>query len=155
MSKSLLEALNNHPKLSHRAALFTCWDRGQDCQYLENLGTKANLSELVLDFRPRTGVIVERLADLMFYQKHLLLGQPTLKSLTIKYRRQRARLPVDRIQMEREERLPSIERLSLEGYCFGRDDREIYYHMDAKCLRSLTLVACTNLHLFPVIAKIK
>ena len=155
MPKSLLEALNNHPSLSNRAALFTCRDRGQDCQYLENLGTTANLSELVLDFRPRRYIPVERLADLMFYQNQLLLRQPTLKSLTVKYRHQGARPPVDRIQMEREERLPSIERLSLEGYCFGPDYREIKFHMNAQCLRSLTLVACTNVQLFLLTAKIK
>ena len=155
MPKSLLEALNNHPTLSNRAALFTCRCLRQDSQYLENLGTTANLSELVIDFGQRRYIPAERLAELMFYQKQLLLSQPTLKSLTIKYTYQGARSSIGRIQMEREERLPSIERLTLDGYCFGLDDREINFHLDAQCIRSLTLVACKTLHLLLVTAQLK
>ena len=147
MPKSLLEALHNHPKLFDRAALFTCWGLNEEREYLENLGTAPNLSELVIDFRPRRYVTAERIAELIFYQKQLLLKQQNLKSLTIKYRSDYARPYFDQIRMDRQERLPSIERLSLERYFFNLDNSGIQFHMDAQSLRSLTLVACVSWHL--------
>ncbi|KAL9075730.1 MAG: hypothetical protein Q9161_001482 [Pseudevernia consocians] len=142
MPKSLLDALHNHPKLFDRAALFTCWGLNEEREYLENLGTAPNLSELVIDFRPRRYVTAERIAELIFYQKQLLLKQQNLKSLTIKYRSDYARPYFDQIRMDRQERVPSIERLSLERYFFNLDNSGIQFHMDAQSLRSLTLVAC-------------
>lgn len=146
MPKSLLQALHNHPKLFDRAALFTCWGLNEERQYLENLGTAPNLSELVIDFRPRLYVTAERLAELIFYQKQLLLKQQNLKSLTIKYKSDSAHRYSNQIQMDRQERLPSIERLSLERHFFMKDNSGIQFHMNAQSLRSLTLVACVNWH---------
>lgn len=148
MPISLLKALHNHSKLSNRGALFTCWGLNEDRQYLENLGTAANLSEFVIDFRPRHYVTAERLAELTFYQKQLLLRQKNLKSLTIKYRYEDARPFIDQIPMDGQERLPSIEWLSLERYRFGPDNNGLQFHMNVRSLRSLTLVACTDWHLF-------
>lgn len=147
MPKSLLDALHNHTKLSNRTALFTCWGLNEERQYLENLGTAVNLSELVIDFRPRHHVTSERLAELTFYQTQLLFRQQSLKSLTIKYRYDGIGPSIDQIHMDRQEQLPSIERLSLERYCFGLDNRGIQSHMSARSLRSLTLVACKKLAL--------
>ena len=147
MPRPLLEVLHNHPNLSNRAALFTCWGTNEDRQYLENLGASANLSELVIEFRPRRNVTAEQLAELMFYQKQLLLKQQSLKSLSIKYRYKDTRPFIDQIHMEREERLPSIERLSLDGYRFRSDHRAIQFHIIAQSVRSLTLIAPRDWHL--------
>lgn len=147
MPKALLEALHNHPKLSNRVALFACWGLKEERQYLEDLGTTLNFSELVIDFRPRGYVAAERLAELVHYQKHLILGQTTLKSLTIKNRYPNARPLIEPIQVEQDERLPSVQRLSLEHYQFTRDIRGLQFHIDVQSLRSLVLVACANWHL--------
>lgn len=155
MPKSLLEALNNHPKLSNQAALFTCWGLNEERQYLESLGTAANLSDLVIDFRPRLRVPLGRLGELMFYQKQLLLRQQNLKSLTIKYRYNNCVMLIAQIVMDGQERLPSIERLSLERYSFSLDNGGIQFHMNAPSLRSLTLVACRNWHLLLGIPEMK
>lgn len=155
MPKSLLEALHNHLKLSNRAALFTCWGLNEERQYLESLGTAVDLSEIVIDFRPRRYVPLGRLAELMFYQKQLLLRQQNLKSLTIKYRYNEVGPFIDQIDMDEQERLPSIERLSLERYWFSRDNKGIPFHLNAQSLRSLTLVACTNWHLLLGIPEMK
>lgn len=47
----------------------------EECQYLESLGTAANLSELVIDFRPCRYVTAERLGESISYQGRRLLGQ--------------------------------------------------------------------------------
>lgn len=70
-----------------------------------------------------------------------------LKSLTIKYRCEDARPVIDQIQMDRQEALPSIERLSLERYRFNLNKGGVQVHLNAQSLRSLTLVACTSRHL--------
>ena len=155
MPKSLLDALHNHTKLSNRTAFFTCWGLNEERQYVENLGTAVNLSELVIDFSPRHHVTSERLAELTFYQTQLLFRQQALKSLTIDYRYDGIGPSIDQIHMDRQEQLPSIERLSLEHYCVGLDNRGIQLHMSARSLRSLTLVACKNWHLLLGIPEIK
>ncbi len=144
MPKSLLEALHNHPKLPCRSALFACWGLNEERQYLEDLGTTPYLAELVIDFRPRRHVTAELLAELTFYQKQLLLKQQNLKSLTIKFRYEDARMYLDQIRIDQQEQLPSIERLSLERYFFIRDGSGIQFHIKAQSLWSLTLIACTH-----------
>ena len=147
MPKSMLKALQNHSRLSNQAALFTCWGLNEDRQYLETLATAANLSELTIVFRPRQHVTSERLAELIIYQKQLLLRQENLKTLAIKYRYEHGGPFIHQIHMDRQERLPSIERLSLERYHFSLDNRGLQFHLNTQSLRSLTLVACRDWHL--------
>lgn len=64
--------------------------------------------------------------------------------MTIKYRDEGARPWFDQIQLDQQEHLPSVERLSLECYHFSRDNRGIQCHVNAQSLRSLTLIACTD-----------
>lgn len=144
MPDYLLEVVDNHPKLTNRAALFTCWGLHEDRQYVESLMTTASLSELVIDLRPHCSVNWKRLIELMYYQAQLIVKQQTLKSLTIKYKPGNTRPFICHIQMEPGERLLSIERLSLEHYVFGLDNSEIQCHMNGQHLRSLILVACIN-----------
>lgn len=81
---------------------------------------------------------------MMFYQAQLILGRQTLKSLTIKYGHGSTLPFISQIQMKPGERLPSIERLSLERYGFGPGNGEIQFHMNRPHLQSLIMVACTN-----------
>ena len=103
-----------------------------------------NLSELVIDFRPRRHVTADLLADLTFSQKQLLLKQQNLKPLTIKFTYEDARMYFDQIRIDRQEQLPSIERLSLECYFLIRDSSGIQFDIKTQSLWSLTLVACTQ-----------
>lgn len=80
----------------------------------------------------------------MFYQAQLILERQTLKSLTIKYGYGSTLPFISQIQMKPGERLPSIERLSLERYGFGPGNGEIQLHMNGQHLQSLIMVACTN-----------
>lgn len=144
MPKYLLEAVDNHPKLSNRAALFTCWGLNEDRQYLENLTSTDNHSELVIDFRPRCSVTPEWLVELMSDQTQLLLRQQTLKSLTIKYNYGSTWPAIVPIGLTPEERSPSIERLSLEYHHFIPRNGETQLHINGRRLRSLILVDCTN-----------
>ena len=159
MPKSLLQALHHHPKLSNRAALFSCWGLNEDRQTLEDLGTTANFSEFVIDFGPRHYVTAEGLAESVFCQKQLLLRQQTMKCMTIRNRYDNTHRFIDQfidqVQMEREKLLPSIEKLSLERYRFDVHDIGIQCHINAQSLRSLTSVACANLQVLLIIARLK
>lgn len=147
MPEYLFGVVDNHPKLSNRAALFTCWGLNEDRQYLENLTTTANLSELIIDFRPHHSFAIKRISEVIFNQAQLILKQQVLKSLTIKYRYGSTYPFLAQILMKPGERLPSIERLSLERYNFGLTDGEIQFHMNGQHLRSLILVACMNMQI--------
>lgn len=147
MPQALIVALYNHPRLSNRAALFTCWGLKEERQYLQNLEAAPSLSELAIDFRQRQYVKAEQLAEPMFYQKKLLLRQQKMKSLTFCIRHEAEGRFVDQIDIDPQEWLPCIERLSLECYRFDSDRRGVQFHLSVHNLRSLTLIACTNWHL--------
>lgn len=64
----------------------------EERQYLQNLEAAPSLSELAIDFRQRQYVKAEQLAELMFYQKKLLVRQQNMKSLTICIRHEAERV---------------------------------------------------------------
>ena len=70
-----------------------------------------------------------------------------MKSLTMCIRHEADGRLVDQTDMDPQERLPRIERLSLECYRFDSDMRGLQFHLSVHNLRSLTLIACTNWHL--------
>ena len=122
-----------------------CSGLREERQYIEDLG-RQDLSTLAIQHLPPRQQVAEGvLAEILFYQRRLLLSA-NIKALAIDFSFVRQDQFADLLQLQPGQVLSSIDNLLLSHYQFKNRRRGIHHSLRWSSLKTLTLHVCRDLH---------
>ena len=163
MPPPLMEALSEHPVISKRNMLLTCWGLNEEATVIKQLCNISNLTSLAVEWRPKSSIKENRLHHLgRSHYRPLFCSLPDeLENLSLAFGDvnhdfQNTHGFFDLVWMNYHEMLPPVQCLSLARYSFSwNDDRALHWHVNTDRLQKLVLICCQDLgHLFHILHRL-